>query len=164
MYKPLIHLNYEVDKPKWRDIFYNNIQQYGQWHRSVPKMQNLYWYQLFIPDDHPLKKLTIEIERDLNIVGMNNYPRFSYQFKYSTLTHHFDEDKMVSININLFDESPTIHIEHQPYKYEAAFIDVGNVEHGVEAVSYDRLILKFAIRHPWEEVYDRLDTFGLLNE
>lgn len=164
MRSPLIHLDYEIDKKRWRDIFYDNIQEYGQWHRSVPKAQNLYWYQLFISDDHPLKKLTIDVERDLNIYGMNNFPRFSYQFKYSKLEHHQDEDKMVSININLFDTQPVIHIEHKPYPYECAFVDVGHVMHGVEPDPNDRLILKFALRHPWDEVYERLDKFGLLNE
>jgi len=161
-HNPLIHLDYEIDKKRWKDIFYNNIQEYGQWHWSCPKDQNLYWYQLFIKDDHPLKKFTVDVERELGIYGMNNYPRFSYQFKHTKLDHHLDEDNMISININLFDETPIIHIDHKPYPYECALIDVGHFMHGVEPVPYDRLILKFCLRHPWEEVYERLDKFGLI--
>ena len=161
MKKSLIHLDYQIDKPKWRDIFYDNIQQ-GQWHWSVPRRQELFWYQLMIHDNNPIKELTKEVEMDLNIYGMNNFPRFSYQFPNTLLQHHKDEDNMVSININLLDTIPMIHIEHEPYPYECAFIQVGQKMHGVEKDPNNRLILKFCLRHPWEEVYDRLNNFGLI--
>ena len=161
MKKSLVHLDYEIDKQKWRDIFYENIQQ-GQWHWTVPKRQELFWYQLFIDDNHPLKELTKDVEMDLNIYGMNSFPRFSYQFPNTILNHHKDEDNMVSININLLDTVPTIHIEHKPYPYECAFIQVGQKMHGVELDPNARLILKFCLRHPWEDVYDRLNKFGLI--
>ena len=109
----LLHLDYEIDKKKYRDIFYDNIQR-GQWHWSVAKRQELFWYQLFIPDGH--------------------------------------------------DMIPIIHIDHEPYPYECAFIDVGHKMHGVEKDTNARLILKFCLRHPWQEVYDRLDKFGLIKE
>ena len=80
----MIHLDYEIDKAKYRDIFYNNIEL-GQWHWSVPKKQELYWYQLMIPDEHVLKPLIEPVEHELNIHGMNNYPRFSYQFPNTVL-------------------------------------------------------------------------------
>ena len=107
------------------------------------------------------KKFLI-IEEDLNIYGMNNFPRFSYQFPNTTLLHHKDEDNMVSININLLDTTPTIHIEHQPYEYQCALIDVGSHEHGVESDSNHRLILKFCLRHPWNDVVKRFKDKGLL--
>ena len=155
------HLSYEIDKEKYRNIFYDNIQR-GQWHWSVPKRQELFWYQLMIPDGHDMKPLIEPVERELNIHGMNNFPRFSYQFPNTLLRHHKDEDDMVAININLLDSIPRIHLEHNPYAYQCALIDVGHIEHGVEPDSSPRLILKFAIRHPYEEVYERLDKFGLL--
>ena len=161
MKKSLYHLDYEIDKEKYRNLFYDNIQQ-GQWHWTVPQRQELYWYQLFLKPGNPLLEEVDKVAMDLNIHGMNNYPRYSYQFPNTKLPHHFDEDKMMSININLLDTTPIIHIEHEPYPYEAAFINVGNVSHGVEPDEKHRLILKFAIRHPWEEVYERLDKFGLL--
>ena len=161
MKKNLIHLDYQIDKEKWRGIFYDNIQK-GQWHWSVPKRQELFWYQLMIRDDSPLKELTREVEMHLNIHGMDNFPRFSYQFPNTLLKHHKDEDDMVSININLLDTVPIIHIEHQPYPYECAFVQVGQKMHGVEKDSNHRLILKFCLRHSYEEVYDRLNKFGLI--
>ena len=155
------HVDYEIDKKKYRDMFYDNIQR-GQWHWSVPKRQELFWYQLMIPDGHDMKPLLEGVERDLNIHGMNNFPRFSYQFPNTILPHHRDEDNMVSININLLDTTPTIHIEHEPHEYECALIDVGGRMHGVESDKNQRLILKFCLRHKWEEVIERLDMFGLL--
>ena len=155
------HIDYEIDKKKYRDIFYTNIQR-GQWHWSVPKRQELFWYQLMIPDGHDMKPLLEDVERDLNIHGMNNFPRFSYQFPNTILPHHRDEDNMVSININLLDTTPIIHIENKPYTYECALIDVGGRMHGVESDTNHRLILKFCLRHKWEEVVDRLDRFGLI--
>ena len=155
------HVDYEIDKKKYRDIFYTNIQR-GQWHWSVPKRQELFWYQLMIPDGHDMKPLLEDVERDLNIHGMNNFPRYSYQFPNTILPHHRDEDDMVSININLLDTTPIIHIENEPYPYECALVDVGGRMHGVESDTNHRLILKFCLRHEWEEVVDRLDRFGLI--
>ena len=156
------HIDYNIDKKKYRDLFYDNVQM-GQWHWSVPKRQELFWYQLFIKDDHPLKPIVQDVERDLNIYGMNNYPRFSYQFPNTRLSHHMDEDQMVSININLLDTTPIIHLEHKPYPYQCALFDVGHVMHGVEPDSNHRLILKFCLRHPYEEVKERLDKFDLIS-
>ena len=159
----IYHIDYEIDKIKYSNIFYKNIQQ-GQWHWSVPNRKELFWYQLFIPNDHNLKKIIEPVEQDLNISGMNNFPRFSYQFPNTCLSHHKDEDNIIAININLLDTIPTIHINHEPYQYECALINVGNVYHGVEPDPNPRLVLKFAIRHPYEEIYERLDKFGLLYE
>ena len=155
------HLNYHIDKKRYRNIFFDNIQR-GQWHwRCIPRRE-LFWYQLFIRDESDLKLLLKNVEEDLNIYGMNNFPRFSYQFPNTTLLHHKDEDNMVSININLLETTPTIHIEHQPYEYQCALIDVGSHEHGVESDSNHRLILKFCLRHPWNDVVKRFKDKGLL--
>ena len=155
------HIDYEIDKKKYRDIFYTNIQR-GQWHWSVPKRQELFWYQLMIPDGHDMKPLLEDVERDLNIYGMNNFPRFSYQFPNTRLSHHKDEDELVSININLLDTVPVIHLEHEPHPYECALFDVGHVMHGVEPDTNHRLILKFCLRHSYEEVKERLDKLDLI--
>tara|TARA_A100001015_G_scaffold127125_1_gene140892 strand:- start:2603 stop:2956 length:354 start_codon:yes stop_codon:yes gene_type:complete len=116
-----------------------------------------------IPDGHDMKPLLEDVERDLNIHGMNNFPRFSYQFPNTRLGHHRDEDNMVSININLLDTTPIIHIDYEPHAYECALIDVGGKFHGVEPDLNHRLILKFCLRHTWEEVTKRLDQFGLIS-
>ncbi len=155
------HLNYNIDKKKYRDLFYDNIQM-GQWHWSVPRTQNLYWYQLFVKGNSPLKPLLRDVERDLNIEGLDNFPRFSYQFPNTRLSEHVDEDKIIGININLMEKNPTIHIEGRPYEYSCAVINVGKYKHSVEIDPMPRLILKFCLRHSWEEVIGRLEKVGLI--
>ena len=153
----LWHLNYEIDKNKYKNIFYKNIQR-GQWHWTVPDRQELYWYQLMSSrkQDGFLRDELRPVEEDLGIWGMDSFPRFSYQFPNTVLPHHLDEDQMVAININLMDTTPIIHIEHEPYPYECALIDVGHHMHGVEADPNHRLILKFCLRHPLDEVMERM--------
>lgn len=156
------HLDYEIDKQKWQQLFWDHIQE-GQWHWSVPKLRYMYWYQLFSgPGKEWFDEASLRVERDLNIVGMNNYPRFSYQLANTRLRPHIDEDKIVAININLMDSAPTIHLLGEPYQYECALINVGEVEHSVEPEPTDRLILKYCLRHPLEEIMERLDKVGLL--
>ena len=152
-----------LDKKKYRDIFYDNVQS-GQWHWSVPKRQELFWFQLFIQDNHKLKPLFKDLEEHLGIYGMNNFPRFSYQFPSSYLEPHLDEDNMVAININLLDSTPIIHIRGKPFTYEAALINVGKVEHSVEPDPNPRLILKFCLRHEFQEVYSKLKERKLIRE
>ena len=121
----IYHLDFQIDKQHYKNMFYDNVQEYGRWHWSNIRDKKLWWHQLFIEDNHPLKKSLKEIENDLNIYGLNNYPRLSYQFPNTLLPHHLDEDEMVSINLNLLDTIPIIHLEHEPYPYEAIFVDVG---------------------------------------
>jgi len=115
------------------------------------------WWKVF-----NISHLTEDVERELNIYGLDTFPRFSYQFPNTLLPHHKDEDQMVAININLLNTTPIIHIDHKPYAYESCFVDVGDLMHGVEPDVNERLILKFAIRHSWEEVLERLDKFNLV--
>ena len=51
----------------------------------------------------------------------------------------------------------------KPYEYETALIDVGTKIHSVEPIEHDRLILKLAIRNPWDEIYSRLKDKNLLS-
>ena len=95
------------------------LQRFILYQLFIP--DKLYWPGMFSPNGRPngghLKPLIELVEHDLNIHGMNNFPRFSYQFPNSRLEHHVDEDNMMSININLLDTTPIIHIEHKPYPY-----------------------------------------------
>ena len=156
------HIDYEIDKKKYRDIFYNNIQEHGDWHWSVPELQSLYWYRLMLPNDSPLRVLVRDVEEELNLIGLNNYPRYNYYFPNTKLPHHMDVDKMVAININLFDTIPIIHVEHKQYPYQCALIDTGHINHGIEPDKNPRLILKLCLRNPHDEVMTRLDKYGLL--
>ena len=158
-YKGFYHLDYEVDNPRYLDFFWDNYRR-GEWHMPEKPIRYMFWWKLMIRGD--IADAVRDVEHDLNIYGMNNYPRFSYQFPNTLLEEHVDEDDMVAINLNLQEETPIIHLEGEPYPYEAAFVDVGHIPHSVEPFPHPRLVLKFAIRHPWEEVYERLESRGLI--
>ena len=149
-----IHLDYQIDKQEYRDIFWSVYTQ-GQWQEmKVPRM---FWWKVYGIED-----LVEDVAKDLNIDGMNNFPRFAYMFKGHDLQYHLDEDYMSSICINLMDgPSPEQVIEDIPTAYECMLFENGNLFHYVESRDEDALMLKFCIRHPWKEVYDRVKLVGL---
>ncbi len=159
----MLHLDYEIDKEHWQNIFWDHLDM-GKWHWGCASKRKLWWWQIMIGHNHPIKKYTAKVEKELNIFGLNNYPRFSYTLPNAKISHHKDKDNMVTININLMPNKPIIHVDHKPYPYEIIYIHVGELAHGIEPDPNPRLILKFCMRHTWEEVYERLDRFGLIKE
>ena len=149
-----IHLDYQIDKQKYRDVFWS-VYTKGQWQEfKVPRM---FWWKVYGIED-----LVEDVARDLNIHGMNNKPRFAYMFKGHHLPYHVDEDYMSSICLNLMEgPSPVQIIEDVPTAYECMLFENGNLFHYVESRDEDALMLKFCIRHPWEEVYERVKLVGL---
>ena len=163
----IIHIDYNIDKKKYQDVFWNNKDS-GSWHHTCVSeyRRDLYWWRILIDDKRNWNKhlltYTDEVAKDLNIHGMDNYPRFNYYFPNHELPNHLDPDNMIAININLLDTIPSIRMEDTLHPYECALIDVGGISHGIKADTNPRLILKFCLRHSWEEVYERLDSKGLI--
>ena len=151
----LIHLNYKIDKEKYRKIFYD-IHQRGEWYKWKKFEPKLSWWKVYQSDDCDIRHLTKEIEEDLGIWGMNTYPRFAYLFANNNVPPHVDEDDMTSIQINLFDKQPVMVVEDKQVPYECVLLENGKLRQWVEPVNYDRLMLKFCIRHPWEEIVKRI--------
>ena len=149
------HLNYEIDKKRYSDYFWKNYTK-GEWYEFNPP--RLIWWKLY----QDVGKDTLELQHELNIYGMNNYPRFQYQFANSVLPYHIDEDNLTGILFNLREKDCTIHVLGKAFTYQSAVSHVGKNLHKVEADSEDRLVLKFSIRHPWEEVLERLDKKNLV--
>lgn len=143
------HLNYSFDKGPLREYYYAN-QSLARHHKNEFS-EVRHWFKLFKYDS-----LVTDIIDDLGISNFNVSPRFSFQQKNTRLPLHIDIDRIVGINLNLLSEPAVIHIEGKPHSYEAALIDVGTKIHSVEPTPADRLILKFAIRAPWNEVYQTL--------
>lgn len=148
-YKMLTHLNYKINKPHFIKYFWDNYTR-GTWHHfSPPKMM---WWKLFRIDE-----VCDPVIEELGLEGMNILPRFSYQFANTRLPEHIDIDKIIGINFNLMGEYvPVIHMKGIPYPYECILVNVGKIPHSIEPVPHDRLILKFAIREPWDKIYDAL--------
>jgi hypothetical protein len=149
------HLNYNLDKKTFRDYFFENFSKAR--HHKTAGSELKFWLKLFAD-----KEVTAKIIKDLNLEGLNIIPRFSYQLKNTRLVPHIDIDRIVGINLNLMEQRPTIHINGFPLEYEAALIDVGTKLHSVEPMPIDRLVLKLAIKDPWEEIYSRLKEKNLL--
>jgi len=147
----LTHLNYQVDKRAHVEYFWKNYDR-GSWHDFKDEPRKT-WWKIFDIDE-----MADPVIKDLNLVGLNIKPRYSYQLKNSVLAPHIDIDEIIGINLNLMPHPITIHMNGIPYEYEAVIADVGHVVHSVEAVDYDRLVLKLAIRAPLEEVLDRCYT------
>lgn len=105
------------------------------------------WFKLFEVGEE-----TAQVIRDLHLSGLDVRPRYSWNLARTGLPVHIDHDRIVGLNINLMDEPATIHLRGVPYEYEAALIDVGAIPHSVEALPTDRMVLKLAIRAPWQTV------------
>jgi hypothetical protein len=49
-------------------------------------------------------------------------------------------------------------VEDQQVPYECVLLENGKLKHWVEPVNYDRLMLKFCIRHTWQEIIERIPS------
>lgn len=149
------HLNYRLDKEFYKNYFFNNIDR-AHTHKKT-NYELKWWLKLFNSEE-----VTDKVISEMNLEGLNIFPRFSYQEKNTLLPKHIDKDRIVGININLLQEPVTIHMDDKPYEYECALIDVGAYPHSVEPDSNDRLVLKLAIRNPWSDIYNRLKEGNFL--
>ena len=157
MWYPMIcHLNYTIDKSHYKKYFFDNYDK-GDWHRKGDRVFKK-WWKMFDIDD-----VVKSITKDLGIENLNIKTRFSYQLENSTLDRHIDIDRIVGINFNLLEETPEIIIDGKLFKYENALIDVGTKVHSVVAKDKPRLVLKYAIRNNWHEIYNILDKRKLID-
>lgn len=152
----IAHLNYQVDKEHYKKIFFDRYDT-GGWHKEGDVVLD-YWWKVFNIDNE-----VMPITKDLGIEDLVTKPRFSYQFPNSTLPSHIDQDRIIGININLMPTSPVIIINNKSYEYENCLVDVGSKIHSVIADDKPRLVLKYAIRSTWIDIYNRLNTRGLID-
>jgi len=177
----LCHLNYTFDKSYYKKYFFDNYDK-GDWHKDLvdesggklvrgtrTKKSNLLgnevrafkkWRKMFDVED-AVKSIT----NDLGIQNLNIKPRFSYQLENCTLPSHIDIDRIVAINLKLDSYiTPGIIIEGKLFQYENALLDVGAKVHSVESYNgKPRLVLKYAIRNNWQEIYNILDKRKLID-
>lgn len=162
----LCEIDYKIDKDKYSKLYWDN-EHLGSWHPGSDP-EHLFWWRVFVSDQNnvnrheQLAKYTDLVAEDLNIQGMDNYPRFNYYHANHRLAPHTDDDNIVAININLLNTVPVVHVGDAPHSFECLLLNVGKVTHSIEPDPNPRLTLKFCLRHPWEEVCERLDAKGLL--
>jgi hypothetical protein len=157
------YLNYTVDKTFHRNNFWNKYDT-GRYHTATDeqtgrKKIHKFWWQVF-----NLEEDTKNIISDLGLTGMNVYPRYSYIKENSQLRNHIDIDRIVGINFNIMaDQVPCLIMKNQRFDYEACLCDVGSIMHRIDFVSHPRLILKLAIREPWEEIFAAVKKSGYID-
>lgn len=155
------HLNYYPNKKILRDYFFKN-EDASIVHEGIDKLGKNYVFPFWKKLYHNTTEVK-NIINDLGLTSMNVSPRFSFQEKNTLLPKHIDIDRIVGINFNLLEPGQaTIHMNDIKYSYESALIDVGSQPHSVKPVNHDRLVLKLAIREPWDDIYEQLDKRNLI--
>ena len=152
----ILHLDYQIDKEHYKKMFFDRYDT-GGYHKEGDVVLK-YWYKIF-----NIENLVMPITKDLGIEDLYTRPRFSYQFPNSTLPEHIDQERIVGLNLNLMPNAPSIIIDNKSYEYENCLVDVGSKVHKVNADDSPRLVLKYAIRSNWNEMYSRLNKRGLID-
>lgn len=145
-------MSFQVDKQKLKDYFWANYHR--SIHHKTDKSEITFWRKLF-----DTSEVTDKILKQLNIEDLNVSPRFSYQPPFTTLPLHIDIDRIVGVNINLMPDRASIHMRGIQFSYECAMLDVGAAPHAVYKIPTDRLVLKLAIRAPWNTVKERVSAY-----
>jgi len=134
--KPLIHLNYTINK----DILLLESDKARKaakpWHHKNEVTAGSNWLVSYHTSDY------IEnIMKDLNIKGS---PRFYFQQPNFHLKPHTDYGTQCAVNIILNGTTP-INIEGKEYVYSQALVNVQK-EHSIKTDNEERIMLKFSIK------------------
>ena len=145
--KPLIHLNYTINK----DILLLESDRARKsakpWHHKNEVTAGPSWLVSYHTSDY------IEnIMKDLNIKGS---PRFFFQQPHFHLKPHRDYGTQCAVNIILNGTTP-INIEGKEYVYSQALVNVQK-EHSIRTDNEERIMLKFSIKDKsFEEVLNNI--------
>ena len=145
--KPLIHLNYTINK----DILLLESDRARKsakpWHHKNKVTAGPSWLVSYHTSDY------IEnIMKDLNIKGS---PRFYFQQPHFHLKPHRDYGTQCAVNFILNGTTP-INIEGKEYVYSQALINVQR-EHSIKTDNEERIMLKFSIKDKsFEEVLNNI--------
>ena len=145
--KPLIHLNYTINK----DILLLESDRASKsakpWHHKNEVTAGPSWLVSYHTSDY------IEnIMKDLNIKGS---PRFYFQQPHFHLKPHRDYGTQCAVNFILNGTTP-INIEGKEYVYSQALVNVQR-EHSIKTDNEERIMLKFSIKDKsFEEVLNNI--------
>ena len=134
--KPLIHLNYPINK----DILLLESDKAREtanpWHHKNEVTAGHNWLVSYYTSDY-----IDNIMKELNIVGS---PRFFFQQPHFHLKPHRDYGTQCAVNFILNGTTP-INIEGKEYVYSQALVNVQR-EHSIKTDSEERIMLKFSIK------------------
>ena len=145
--KPLIHLNYTINK----DILLFESDKARKsakpWHHKNEVTAGPSWLVSYYTSEY------IEnIMKDLNIKGS---PRFYFQQPHFHLKPHRDYGTQCAVNFILNGTTP-INIEGKEYVYSQALVNVQK-EHSIRTDNEERIMLKFSIKDKsFEEVLNNI--------
>jgi len=145
--KPLIHLNYTINK----DILLLESDRARKsakpWHHKNEVTAGPSWLVSYYTSEY------IEnIMKDLNIKGS---PRFYFQQPHFHLKPHRDYGTQCAVNFILNGTTP-INIEGKEYVYSQALVNVQK-EHSIRTDNEERIMLKFSIKDKsFEEVLNNI--------
>ena len=145
--KPLIHLNYTINK----DILLLESDRARKsakpWHHKNEVTAGPSWLVSYYTSEY------IEnIMKDLNIKGS---PRFYFQQPHFHLKPHRDYGTQCAVNFILNGTTP-INIEGKEYVYSQALVNVQR-EHSIKTDNEERIMLKFSIKDKsFEEVLNNI--------
>tara|TARA_Y100000361_G_C11104190_1_gene313787 strand:+ start:77 stop:529 length:453 start_codon:yes stop_codon:yes gene_type:complete len=145
--KPLIHLNYTINK----DILLLESDRARKsakpWHHKNEVTAGPSWLVSYYTSEY------IEnIMKDLNIKGS---PRFYFQQPHFHLKPHRDYGTQCAVNFILNGTTP-INIEGKEYVYSQALVNVQK-EHSIKTDNEERIMLKFSIKDKsFEEVLNNI--------
>lgn len=157
----LCHLNYKIDKLKYRKIA-EKYKHKGNWYQWQKFEQEDKWWKTFLSSDD--KHVVRDVEIALGIDKLDTKPRFYWLEPNSDIPIHIDEDNVSSIQINLMDTQPSVGVEGVGnVPYECILIHNGYHHHWVDPVPYERLQLKFVMRESYEEILKAIPDALLQN-
>ena len=145
--KPLIHLNYTINK----DILLLESDRARKsakpWHHKNEVTAGPSWLVSYYTSEY------IEnIMKDLNIKGS---PRFYFHQPHFHLKPHRDYGTQCAVNFILNGTTP-INIEGKEYVYSQALVNVQK-EHSIKTDNEERIMLKFSIKDKsFEEVLNNI--------
>ena len=145
--KPLIHLNYTINKDILLLESYRARKYAKPWHHKNEVTAGPSWLVSYYTSEY------IEnIMKDLNIKGS---PRFYFQQPHFHLKPHRDYGTQCAVNFILNGTTP-INIEGKEYVYSQALVNVQK-EHSIKTDNEERIMLKFSIKDKsFEEVLNNI--------
>lgn len=137
MATPLIHVDYDLDIEKMKEIAevaYTSATFYSD--DRFPNADFTWWK--IGKFEHPaLKKIADDF-------GIECNARFYWQQPHSYLPPHVDNGTQCSLNFVLSDDPAPVNVEGVDYYYKAAFLNT-TLKHSVRTGDTPRLLLKFSI-------------------
>lgn len=150
--KPLIHLNYPVDKKQLlqeAEIFKNQAIAYTDSRYPDLKL-----------DDWLIGRCTSDyIEKIMQDFDIQGKPRFYYLQPHATIPEHVDNGTLCSLNFVLTENASPIIFGEKEYYYDAVLLDT-TVPHKVINNQYERIMLKISIfDESFSQVYDKIKSW-----